>query len=215
MNLLPADVFKPEVATFIIGGGPSISDQLLAPLRGHQMITVNQAYKLFGDAAVHFSSDERWWARERDEFMRVFKGQYIATCRTSDQERMPNSPEGIPNYLQTYSQKPEHKYHRDFGFEPRPDMLRGNNSGALAINLSYHLGARLVCLLGFDMKNKDGRGHWYITKHDDTDAPFNNFYIPAIESMAPEAAKAGMRIINCTPDSALDCFTKGDFEDYL
>lgn len=212
MTLLPPDLFTPEVPVYIIGGGPSISDMLLAPLRGKPMIVVNQAYKLFPNATMHVGADKRWWRREREEFMRVFKGPYVVACSDTVD---PSFPPGIIVLDQSKSEKSQ-KYHPDGGLETRPTHLRGNNSGAFAIGAAYHCGARLAVLIGFDMKRRNGRDHWYLAPTQEfNDAPFERFYIPAMNDMAKDARKYGYRIVNATPDSALTCFETGKFEDFL
>lgn len=37
----------------------------------------------------------------------------------------------------------------------------GNNSGYQAVNLAYLLGAKRICLLGYDMQATYGRSHWH------------------------------------------------------
>jgi hypothetical protein len=213
MALLPSDLFDPDDPVFIIGGGPSISDMLLAPLRGLPMIAVNQAYKLFPEALMHFGADKRWWARERKEFLNTFKGKYVVACIDGG-EPIECFPVGTVIYLHSYADK-KSGYVRDGGLELEPTHLRGNNSGAFAINVAYHCGARLVVLLGFDMHDHKGRGHWYVIPNDTHRAPYERFYIPAMNDMAKDARKAGLRIVNATPRSALTCFETGHFEDFL
>ena len=76
------------------------------------------------------------------------------------------------------------------------------------------LGATKVILLGFDMC---GIGtHWF-GKHDAQKGLSNNTdytkYLPAYNSMNPE--KYGLKIINCTRETALRCFPRMTLKDAL
>jgi hypothetical protein len=217
--LLPPDVFRPNEPTFIIAGGPSISDMLLAPLRGRQLVTVNMSYKLFPDSTVHFSCDNTWIQKNAADFEATWKGRYKAFCHFQWKGDRRNGPLGMVVYdHDRIAIGPKGRAYHDKGFCTKLNALRGNNSGGMAINLAWHLGARLAILLGFDMKMKGDQMHWY------KEAPrsivgnrttFTNIFIPVLNSVRTEAEAAGLRIVNCTPDSALTCFERGALEDYL
>lgn len=81
----------------------------------------------------------------------------------------------------------------------------GGSSGYMAINLAYFLGARQICLLGFDMQYSGGQSHWH-GDHKKTSNPPPNLlkkwidkYVPLYEDLKAE----GVDLVNCTRDTAL------------
>lgn len=90
------------------------------------------------------------------------------------------------------------------------------NSGAGAIALAAHLGARRVILLGYDCKFQGGRRHWH-ADHRKGEGSGNagsvgkwpdhfrrlRLHLPDIE------------IINCSRDTALTVFRRANLEDAL
>lgn len=101
--------------------------------------------------------------------------------------------------------------------EDLSSLSLGSNSGFQAINLALHLGIKELILLGYDFKKTGGRSHWF----GDYEIPrFRRegdwlFWVRAMERAAPSAKARGMRIINCSPGSALNCFEKMDIKDAI
>lgn len=102
------------------------------------------------------------------------------------------------------------------GFDDRRDHVRtGWNSGYQAVHVAAHLGAKRILLLGFDMHAKNGE-HW----HGDHRwrAGYQSRYelfANAFNKVAPEYAKRGVEVINCTPGSALKAFPMATLEEAL
>ena len=105
------------------------------------------------------------------------------------------------------------------------------NSASAAISLAYHLGARTVYLLGVDLCKTNERTHWHSGYPDKRYTPtIRNIHKPIPRLVAevpfekhsrayPKIAKAaqnkGMRVINVSPKSTLDCFKKMTLEQAL
>lgn len=110
---------------------------------------------------------------------------------------------------------------RDYGYLGLSDhcdgICHGHNSGYQAMQLSVLLGARRIILLGFDMKAAaDGRMHW----HEDhpVKTPGNVFtqtMLPAYKTIVGPLKERGIDVINCSPDSVLNCFAKMPLEEAL
>lgn len=105
-------------------------------------------------------------------------------------------------------------FRNEFGAD-RVRFPHGGNSGAGAISLAAHLGARRIVLLGYDCQHApDGRRHW----HGDHPKQLRN--AGAVERW-PEQFRAvrdrlsGVEIINASRASALDMFPRADLEDVL
>jgi len=194
---VPVGKWRGEVA-FLLGGGPSLKGFDANRLKGRgRVIAINDAgLDLAPWADILYFSDgwERWygWNRHRlDEF----KGWEIVTRVRVGDPRV-----------------------RELGHKPRqaisrnPKFLSGFCSGGAAINLAYLLGARVIVLMGYDMRP----GNW----HDNHKAPPNKKqhrakFIPHIEWMAPELEAEGVVVLNTNPRSALRCFPFADIEELL
>ncbi len=88
------------------------------------------------------------------------------------------------------------------------------NSGAQAICVAAMFGARRILLIGFDMKlGADGRAHWF-GQHPGNLVTRQLFeeWIHKAGAIARDAKSAAVEIVNCTPDSALDCFKRSTIE---
>lgn len=103
-----------------------------------------------------------------------------------------------------------------------PDTIAYNhNSGAGAINLAYHLGAKRIVLIGFDMKVIDNKQHFhgeYINSKLERPAEDKMTFskgMLAFPAIANDAEILGVEIINTSMDSALDMFEKIPLEDVL
>lgn len=91
-------------------------------------------------------------------------------------------------------------------------IATGGNSGFQAVNLAEHHGYERVILLGYDMGFTHNK-HWWTGQYKRDTRPSN--YKNWIERF--EKAKPFMKIevINCTRQTALDCFEKADLRDVL
>lgn len=183
----------------IIATGPSLtqSDVDEAWLLDRYVIAVNDAYKLAPWADALYACDYEWWEHHKD-----------------------NVPRGMVCY--TWSDRAA----REFGlnhiegrstldvgvhFSTAPGwIVTGGNSGFQAINLAYLLGARDIVLLGFDMgHDKSDKSHFF-GDHPPSlykASPYRD-WIKHFNAAAPEIAAAGVRIVNASRRTALDCFPR-------
>lgn len=93
-----------------------------------------------------------------------------------------------------------------------PHIKRGSSSGFGATGLAIRHGARHVVLVGMDCKRAaDGKRHWFGDHPPRLPAgqPFE-IWAAEFDSLAEPAAKRGIRIINCTIDSAIQRLPRGD-----
>lgn len=93
-------------------------------------------------------------------------------------------------------------------------LLMNGNTGALAINLAALWGSKRIVLVGFDMRlDAQGRPHWF-GNHPDGLIQTQRFkdWIASMGVLARDAAQRGIDIINCTPDSAIECFRRASIE---
>lgn len=185
----------PDRTVYIIGGGPSLRSVNVEELRGERVIAVNNAYKLGNWIDVLYYGDCRWLAWHKDQ-VRAFAGLKITSCDQHDS-----------NLGRALNIKVVRKRNSPIGIQRDPGMLGWNrSSGACAINLAVHLGARRIVLLGYDMRKIDGASNWH-ADHPNAEAhdPYAKFLEP-FPAIARDLAALGIDCINATPGSALTVF---------
>ena len=184
---------------YILGGGPSLNDTNLDLIHDRHVIGVNNAYLHGSWVDICWFGDCRWYQWHK-EGLRDYPGLVVTCCTTlaGSTKRVKVVTRGDPR-----------------GIDRRPDRVSWNrNSGASAINFAYHLGAKRIVLLGYDMRRVNDRTNW----HEDHPCPQKNPY-PMFLKVFPEikrdADKLGLEILNATPDSALTVFPMVDFEEVV
>jgi hypothetical protein len=81
----------------------------------------------------------------------------------------------------------------------------GGSSGYMAINLAYFMGARQICLLGYDMQYTDGKAHFF-GDHKQTSNPSSCMmrrWVPKFEPLWRDLKALGIELVNCTRETAL------------
>ena len=146
-----------------------------------------------------FFGDCRWWEWHKEE-MQKFAGIKTTTC---DRHR---GKMGI-KLLKRVTNEPLAK--------ARDSLSWNKSSGAAAINLAVHLGAKRIILVGFDMQQVDGQSNYH-NEHKTNSG--RNVY-KRFKSRMPLLAKAlqerGISVINATPGSALNAFPIMTLEEAL
>lgn len=196
---VPSDEFAND-AVFVIGGGPSIREFDFSRLRGRgKVIAVNDA-GIEPDRApwadVLFWADRRWFDWNAPRLVNHV-GKYKITRKA-------------PMVPHKHDIKLVH-FLPDM-FSTRADAVGGWCGGSSAVNLAYLFGARVIILLGFDMR----AGNWHdnhrvaapVGQHRDKS-------IPAFERMEPHLTRRGVTVLNTNPQSALRCFPFADIEELL
>ena len=89
---------------------------------------------------------------------------------------------------------------------------QGLNSGYQALNLAYHLGASRVLLLGYDMQVQPDRSHFFgdypVGSGLQVPSPYRDF-VARFGPLARDLAAAGVEVVNCSTNTALECFRRG------
>lgn len=79
-------------------------------------------------------------------------------------------------------------------------------------------GAKRIVLLGYDMKQgPNGEKHWHPDHTHGSNPGKGQFdgWLKRYRTLPPDLEKAGVDVLNCTPNSALDCFPMARLEDVL
>lgn len=212
----------------VLASGPSMSREVAEAVRGKcRVIAVsNQAIPMLIDGEIHaalapwadalVASDRTWWIMHEAE-ARAFPGMKVTVEPPGGCERL------------KWQDVIEYKNGGAVLFDDRPNYLGGGgNSGFHATHLAAKFGCSKILLCGFDMqsvaghkvdvedKKRRARQHWF-GEHawrPKLRIPFDLF-IERFTRSAPEFAKRGVRVINCTPGSALKCFPFMSIEEAL
>ena len=93
------------------------------------------------------------------------------------------------------------------------EIHTGSNSGYQAINLAYHFGAKKVILLGYDMQHTDGKLHWHGSDPSGMGNPTGiKGWVKNFGPLAEDLKALGVDVVNCTRETALECFRRSTLE---
>jgi len=212
-EVLPDNSWKGR-RCFIIGGGPSLRGFDFSQLKGELVIAVNRAFEKI-DAAIMVSQDARFWGWIENEKL------------GKDSKRKFNEYKGLKVWIQTTWMQgggfpfPEDIYtikstgSREMAFNSKNGLPSCTNSGLNALCLAACLGANPIYLLGFDMKGEKGKAAWWHSGYPEVqnEEMYKRLMVPNFELFASSIKKAGFKVINLNPDSKLNCFEFGRFED--
>ena len=220
---------------WIIGGGPSVPREFgvpeeviarvllkelpvsayspyLSAIHDKHVIGVNAAF-LIGDwIDMVFFGDGRFYFDNKKALCAYSKMKI--TCNTNIQKK-----KGVHSikYLQKQGNHPH-------GITTQPGTVSwNNNSGAASISLAAQLGVKKIYLLGFDMKaGEKGNQHFHSHyKHGKINAPKNPMKLPfhrhlqCFPSIARDAKRLGIEIINVNPNSAITVFKRVKLSEVL
>lgn len=179
----------------VLASGPSMSQEAADKVRaaGIPTIAVNTTFKLAPWADMLYAADAAWWHSTPQA--RKFAGLKVSAEQVDGVNSIGNAG-GVGYTDHTMAV-------HTFG-----------NSGAQAIQIAAKAGAARVLLLGMDMTG----GHW----HGPHPAPLRNTHQDTYEvwrSYLPVLADAlrarGVEVVNCSLESAVDCWPKVALEDAL
>ena len=183
-------IFKGETV-YLIGGGPSLRDFDWSRLIGKKTIAINKAFYHHKSSQVMYWTDSRFYTWYKDDIDK-FKGLKYTLRKGYYSDDVKLLKRGVK-----------------YGIELSNDTLaHGNNSGYAAINLAYHLGARKIILLGYDMGNVSGKSHFhegYPTRAT-ADEVYQKQFIPGFGAIYEALKGRGIQVYNACPTSNLKVF---------
>ena len=180
----------------LIATGSSVTPEQVEYVKGKARIyVINSSYKLAPWADVLYACDEEWW----DYYKPEFSGEKWTLNESAAQKYGLNLIKYDPSLV----------FSTDDGL-----IATGHNSGFQALNLAYLQGARKIILIGFDYRSSSN--HWFGQYPGAmNNSPNMKQWIHHMEKAAPIIAKLGVEVINCSPNSALDCFAKMRLKDAI
>lgn len=188
----------------VAASGPSLTESVASACLGELVVAVNDAYRLLPFAKVLYACDAEWWTVH--EGCHGFAGERWSSHSPGTNDKAAAAAKWGLRLVRGRDQE-------GFSFDPSA-IHYGSNSGFQAVNLALLFGAITIVLVGFDMHSKHGR-HFF-GEHPpvlNKIATYESF-IPYFERAAA-TLPAGIRIMNCTPGSALRSFPMMDLEEAL
>ncbi len=193
-----------------IATGPSLTQEQVARVRAHRdtgevagVLVVNDAYRLAPWADVCYFADLKWWEWHKDkpEF-RAFAGQ---KCTIFSGKPLP--ADAAVHVLKGTAAS---------GLSATPEgVATGYHSGHQVLDMAVQSGAVLIPLLGYDGKRSaNGMRHWFGNHPDSTEPPYQQI-LEAMKTVQQPAKARGIRIVNCSPGSAFDCFERAELASLL
>ena len=193
-----------QCTAILLGSGPSLTQaQVEEVFRLRQegqvrVVAINTTFRLAPWADLLYACDGKWWRENPDAL-------------------------GFPGLKVTQDQSVEGVLHIPSETEPglSLDPIRihqGANGGYQALNLAVLLGAKKIILLGFDMREIEGRKHWHPNHSHGLNNPHQGLFDQWIENFRttiPDLERAGVEVVNCSPGSALDAFPFSTLRDEL
>jgi predicted peroxiredoxin len=198
-----------------IGTGPSITQEQVDTARdkGFELYVCNNAYQLAPDAKLLYGCNLAWWEH------------YWHEVRDLPCEKWTTNIEAAGRYeLNWVAEKFMWGLSEDHGV-----ISHGHGSGFSLVSMAHRAGADRIVLLGYDLKyapDYDGRArfigsqprhffgeypekmqHWPSVRVN------RGVHIELVELYRAVKEQGLVEIINCTPDSAIDCFERMHIEE--
>lgn len=192
----------------LIGGGPSLTAGQVNTVKTAwsfgecRVIGINRAYEIAPWVDALYASDDTFWTNNIDAIRSLNIALLFAYDGPSAEKYGlwhipgPHPTGGANNVLEGLSDDPRYIY-------------TGAHSGYAALNLAYHLGAARILLLGYDCKyGAGGRKHWHDDHIGANNAADALAWAAHYPSTLAQLRRRQVTVINCTPDTDLDCFPK-------
>lgn len=199
----------------LVASGPSLTRADVAYCRGRdRVMVVNDAwqYAIWADAL--YAGDHEWWSHHKG--VPKFQGQRWGSIPVPGGKIPRNEAE---LYVRSVDQWGLFWVWGDWrhGLSSDPTLIHyGGNSGYQALNLAVLFGIRRILLLGYDMQDLDGRSHFF-GEHPHPLRRWSDYksWTDAYRTMVPDLVRAKVEVINCSRETALDCFPRAKLRDVL
>lgn len=180
---------------------PSVYSNYMKRIHKKHVIGINMAYKIGDWMDIIFFGDKGFFLTHEAD-LAVYPGLKVSCHHVAG-----NRP-----WVKLVGRDKK----RPKGISSHPAMVSWNyNSGAAAISLAVHTGAKRIILLGFDMKlSNTHKQHWHnsygrgeITTKRPHTLPFDR-HLRGFVEIAKDARRLGIEILNANPESAISDFKK-------
>jgi hypothetical protein len=202
-----------------IATGPSLTLQQVEAARrkGFVLFGCNNVWRDVPDLSLLYACNEEWWVRSWCDELKQYPAEKWTTNKVA-------ADKFSLNWI-------AEKFDQGLSTNPRI-VHHGHGSGYTMLNLAYLMGASRIVLLGYDCKyapDYDGRAkkvgstprHYWAENGGEYHSSMQHWPIFSIKDgvhvemvalYASVAMQKVVEIVNCTPDSAIDCFPRADIE---
>ena len=193
-----------------IATGPSITQRQVdcARAKGFRLFVCNNAYQLAVDAELLYAVNLAWWDHYWSEVKDLPCAKWTTNREAADKY-------GLNWIAEKHGE----------GLCTRADTIHhGHGSGFSLVSMAHKMGAERIVLLGYDLKyapDYDGRAKRAGTtpRHFFGEYPSSMQHWPSVQvkggvhvelvELYRSVARQGLiEVVNCSPDSAIDCFPR-------
>lgn len=185
----------------ILGGGPGLTPAAVDACRRVAIVTavINNSVEAAPWADMLYFCDKKRWYDHHRGTVRAYARAGRGVIVTLENQELAQE---IPGLI-CLRRGPT------FGLaEDPPFVATGGTSLCQVLNLFVHLSVKRALLVGFDMRPVAGRMHWHKNHPVPTPLTAVDQWIKGLCAASPHLVRRGLEVINCTPDSALDCFPR-------
>lgn len=198
-----------------IASGPSLHADDLALIAQAQatglckVACVNSSFTFAPFADLLYAGDMCWWKHYAQQVAKgkwqEFAGEKWTTSKAAAERFKLHHVNGWHGH--------------GHGLSVLPGRINlGGNGGYATVGLAYDRGASRILLTGYDMQRTKNRTHC----HGDHPQPLRNppsslfpVWVKRFSKLARGLEKAGVEVLNCTRESALQCFPRVSIEEAL
>jgi hypothetical protein len=195
-----------EGLVFVAAPGPSLTEDVAERIIGQRVVAIQDAYRRVPFAAVLYGCNVSWWNYHKG--CPVFAGEKWSSHGAPDHNNKMTVAQRYGVNLVRGS--------KGEGFSLDPSLIHyGRNSGFQGVNLTIHLTRNpVIALVGFNMQKVDGNTHFFGEHPRELNQgplrEFIGFFNHAARQLPPH-----IKIVNCTPNSALQCFPFATLDDLI
>lgn len=156
-----------------------------------------------------YFADCSWWRwhRDKQEF-KDFKGEKCSIWVSGNEITDP--------YVHILRNSTGNQHGHGLSDDNRM-LVTGGNSGYQALNLATLAGAKNIILLGYDAREPapGEKSHWFGEHPQIATLAAYPMYRESFKKGADAIKAAGVRVVNCSPNSAIDVFEKMELNEAL
>lgn len=198
----------PGATIVCLGSGPSLTqDDVFAiacvrDVRHLRVITVNTTYQLAPWADVIYAPDEKWWGWHGEDVSARCRGLKLTLSQDEHAAR-------------AGAHRLDWRSGGGLSTDPRR-VMTGGHGGYQAINVSVHLGASRILLLGYDLQADPSTDHVHHHRAhpDHSVVPYERWRAVYETLMAPLGA-LGIEILNCSRATAITAVPRASLDEAL
>jgi hypothetical protein len=189
-----------------IASGPSLSKEQVEVSKQFKTIVINDNYLIAPWAEILYFADHKWWVWHKEGLIKAWP--WVSFTKTKVTIR--HNPMATDKDIFVLENEGAE------GLPKNPTGLKtGSNSGYQALNIAVLSGAKTILLLGYDMKYQGQRSHAHNGHPQKMHETAYKGYAKRFATLEKPIKQLGVRVVNCTPGSGIECFERGEIESFI